>query len=90
MAETIVQAKSEENLKQLIDSKNLLQQWAITRLGENPHYRIINESGPDHAKLFTAEVRLQGKVYGVGQGRRKQEAEKQAAEEALHKLGVRG
>lgn len=71
----------------LIDSKNRFQQWALANIGENPHYEIIGESGPDHAKKFTAQVSVQEVVYGVGQGRRKQDAQKRAAEEALKRLG---
>ena len=72
----------------LIDSKNRFQQWALANIGENPLYEIIAESGPDHAKEFTAQVSVQAVVYGVGQGRRKQDAQKRAAEAALKRLGV--
>ena len=66
-----------------IDSKNRFQQWALSNLGAKPTYQIIAESGPDHAKQFTAQVLINGKVYGQGTDRRKQEAEKRAAESAL-------
>jgi ribonuclease-3 len=70
----------------LVDPKNQLQQWSLDRFGEHPRYFIIHESGPDHAKEFTAEVRIKGNVYGIGRDRRKQEAEKRAAEQALAQL----
>ena len=66
-----------------IDSKNLFQQWAFANCQTKPQYKIIAESGPDHAKEFTAQVSVLGKVYGVGTDRRKQEAEKRAAEMAI-------
>ncbi len=66
-----------------IDSKNRFQQWALSHHGKHPTYQIIAESGPDHAKEFTAQVSIHEKVYGIGKGRRKQEAEKRAAEAAL-------
>ena len=72
----------------LIDSKNRFQQWALANIGENPLYEIVAESGPDHAKEFTAQVSVQAVVYGVGQGRRKQDAQKRAAEAALKRLGI--
>ncbi|MFP5268941.1 ribonuclease III [Coleofasciculus sp.] len=72
----------------LVDSKGRFQQWALEKFVQNPEYFIIDESGLDHAKEFTAEVRVNGKVYGVGKGRRKQDAEKLAAEAALKKVGV--
>jgi ribonuclease III len=65
-----------------IDSKNRLQQWALAHHQTKPTYQIVAESGPDHAKEFTAQVIIQGKVYGRGKDRRKQEAEKRAAEAA--------
>jgi ribonuclease III len=67
----------------LIDSKNRLQQWALSKYGKNPTYQIIDASGPDHAKEFTARVSIDNVVYGTGTGRRKQEAQKRAAEAAL-------
>jgi ribonuclease III len=66
-----------------IDSKNRFQQWALANFQTPPQYQIIAESGPDHAKQFTAQVSILGKIYGVGKDRRKQEAEKRAAEAAL-------
>ena len=69
-----------------IDSKNRFQQWALANYQTKPEYRIITESGPDHAKEFTAQVSINREIYGVGTAHRKQEAEKKAAEVALHKL----
>ena len=69
-----------------IDSKNRFQQWALANYKVRPIYQIIAESGPDHAKQFTAHVSINGRVYGVGEGSRKQEAEKKAAENALEKI----
>ena len=54
-------------------------------------YHLIGESGPDHAKTFQMEVRLNGKAIGAGQGRSKKEAEQAAAKAAvlsLEKAGV--
>lgn len=71
-----------------IDSKNRFQQWALSHYREPPQYQIIDESGPDHAKKFTAQVSVKGVVYGTGCDRRKQEAEKRAAESALKKIDL--
>ena len=88
VADSIVFPQSDADPKNLIDSKGRFQQWALAKFVQNPEYAIIDESGPDHAKEFTAEVRVNGKVYGVGKGRRKQDAEKHAAEVALKKVGL--
>lgn len=69
-----------------IDSKNRFQQWALANYKTKPQYQIINESGPDHAKQFTAQVSINSKTYGIGTAHRKQEAEKKAAEEALSRI----
>lgn len=72
--------------RSFIDSKNRLQQWALARYKEIPQYQIIAESGTDNAKEFTAQVSIKGTVYGIGKGRRKKEAQKQAAISALQQL----
>jgi ribonuclease III len=82
VADSIVFAQS------ALNSKSLFQEWAQGKYGENPQYFIIKESGPDHAKVYTSEVRLKGKVYGIGMGSSKQAAEKSAAQEALKKVGL--
>lgn len=69
-----------------LNSKSMLQEWALAKYGENPQYFLIKESGPDHAKVYTTEVRLKGKLYGSGMGRSKQAAEKSAAQNALKKV----
>jgi ribonuclease-3 len=88
VADSIVFPQSDADPKSLIDSKGRFQQWALAKFVQNPEYFIIDESGPDHAKEFTAQVRVNGAVYGVGKGRRKQDAEKHAAEVALKKVGL--
>ncbi|MEB3886458.1 ribonuclease III [Lyngbya sp. CCY1209] len=83
-----VSATGDRQPAHLLDSKNRFQQWSLAELGAIPRYHIVGESGPDHAKEFVAEVRVGDRIYGVGRGRRKQDAEKRAAEDALVKLGA--
>jgi ribonuclease-3 len=61
------------------DAKSRLQEWSQAALGVTPHYRIVTEEGPDHAKTFVAEALLGEAVAGQGQGRSKQAAEQAAA-----------
>ena len=49
-------------------------------------YRLVGESGPDHAKEFTMEVALNGARVGSGTGHSKKEAEQMAARAAIEKL----
>ena len=96
LAETLVndslgsQSKDFKSLTQpqatFIDSKNRFQQWALANYQTKPQYKIIAEFGPDHAKEFTAQVSVLETVYGVGTGKRKQEAEKRAAEAAFKQI----
>lgn len=71
-----------------VNYKSRFQEWALMQVGKNPEYVVIGQSGPDHAREFTAEVRVMGRKYGEGQGRRKQDAEKAAAKSALEGLGL--
>jgi ribonuclease-3 len=67
------------------DYKTALQEMAAQQLNTLPEYQL-SESGPDHAKRFEAEVRLNGTTYGSGSGRSKKEAEQAAAREAVERL----
>ena len=49
----------------------------------NPTYRIVAQTGPDHAKTFTAQVDWNHLALGRGQGASKQLAESAAAIDAL-------
>jgi len=71
-----------------IEPKGLLQHYAQTEHDQIPEYAVIDESGPDHAKTFTVDVLINGKVYGTGTGRRRGEAEKKAAIAALKSLNL--
>jgi ribonuclease III len=71
-----------------VNVKSRFQEWALAEFGKNPKYAIVNQSGPDHAREFTAIVQVGSRIFGEGKGRRKQDAEKAAAEEALKRLGL--
>ena len=64
-----------------LDWKTSLQELTAAELLGVPEY-VVDESGPDHEKTFTATVRVAGRSYGRGVGRSKKEAEQQAAEAA--------
>ncbi|HBC84483.1 MAG TPA: ribonuclease III [Clostridiales bacterium] len=85
-----------ENLKDYIeiaskhvgmkDYKTVLQEKLQEHGDVKIKYDIINESGPDHDKTFTARVSLNAKVLAVGDGRTKKEAEMEAAKKALENM----
>lgn len=66
-----------------IDPKSQLQELIQSREGLTPSYKVISEEGPDHDKLFTVGVFIDGKQIGKGSGPSKQAGQQQAAEEAL-------
>lgn len=68
------------------DYKTALQEYIQRESGHTLAYRLIGESGPDHAKTFEMEVLLNGEPVGAGEGRSKKEAEQAAAKAALAKL----
>lgn len=67
------------------DSKNNLQEYLQKRKMDF-RYEIVEESGPEHNKIFLIEVIVDGKSLGQGQGRTKKMAEQQAAGAALLNL----
>ena len=68
-----------------LDWKTSLQELCASEDLGVPEY-LIEDDGPDHAKTFTARVRVGEGVYGHGVGRSKKEAEQQAAESAYRAL----
>jgi ribonuclease-3 len=68
------------------DAKSILQELSQAHLGHTPRYRTVNARGPDHDKVFTVGVTINGVTYGRGQGRSKQLAAQAAATEALNQL----
>lgn len=65
------------------DSKSFLQEVVQAKGFTAPTYRVVNESGPDHDKQFTVEVLVNHQSAGVGNGKSKQAAQQQAAQQAL-------
>ena len=70
------------------DPKNRLQELAARLDLSLPSYRVT-DTGPDHAKVFSAEVTLGGEVLGRGTGSSKKLAERLAAVVALEVLSAR-
>lgn len=71
------------------DYKTLLQEHTQQQSLGPLEYRIVDERGPAHERVFIAEVFLQDRKLGQGAGRSKKEAEQHAAARALEALKVR-
>lgn len=70
------------------DYKTALQEIIQRNPEESVTYILTGESGPDHDKLFTVEVKLNSNTIGRGSGRNKKQAEQAAAKEALQLMGA--
>lgn len=68
-----------------MDAKSHLQEKAQAADGATPVYRVMEEEGPDHDKIFTVGVYVNDKLMGTGSGPSKQIGQQQAATEALQK-----
>jgi ribonuclease III len=68
-----------------LDWKTSLQELGAGQGLGAPVYDV-EDTGPDHAKTFTAVVLLAGQIRGKGTGRTKKAAEQEAAEAAWHSL----
>lgn len=74
--------------KSYIDFKSSLQEIIQEQTRISPVYRVTKSEGPDHAKTFWVDVVAGGdKILGSGVGKSKQEAESDAAKNALEKMG---
>jgi len=69
------------------DSKSRFQEEAQEKENVTPTYNVISESGPDHAKYFEIGIYLNNELIAKGQGSSKQEAEIDAASNALKTKG---
>ena len=69
--------------KSFKDAKSLFQEQSQERAGITPNYKVLRESGPDHAKHFIIGVFLKEELVAEGDGYSKQEAEDAAAKNGL-------
>jgi ribonuclease-3 len=65
------------------DPKSHLQEVSQRIDGATPVYKVTSEEGPDHDKVFTLGVYVNGKLMGKGAGSSKQSAQQEAARAAL-------
>jgi ribonuclease-3 len=68
--------------------KSKLLEYCQANTDYVPEYRVIEQEGPEHNKLFTVEVSINERALGIGKGRTKKQAEQEAASNALKNLDV--
>jgi ribonuclease III len=82
-------SKTDELVRQksFKDPKSLLQEAVQARKQNSPIYKVVEEEGPPHAKIFTIGVFINKELFGTGKGKSKQDAEEKAAIQALERIG---
>lgn len=77
----------DENFEKF-NAKAVLQEYTQSLNKKIPHYKIVEEIGPQHDKIFVVEVSYMEEILAVGRGKTKREAEQDAAYNACIKLKV--
>jgi ribonuclease-3 len=67
----------------LLDSKTELQKISQQKFDTLPEYKVIEEKGPEHEKVFFVEVTVGDSLKVIGSGRSKKKAEQDSAKKAL-------
>ncbi len=67
-------------------AKSVLQELSYARTGRAPHYRLVSDDGPAHARQYVVEAIVDGVALGHGVGRSRREAETEAAHDAVTAL----
>lgn len=70
-----------------VDPKSRFQELSQEKMKITPHYEVLKEVGPDHAKHFTVGVFLEKDLVAKGEGTSKQEAQVYAAQNGLRAKG---
>ena len=76
----------EQDLLSFYDHKTQLQEIVQARYKVTPSYHLLQTHGPDHAKTFEVEVRMNGKILAMATGLSKKEAEQNAARAAIQSV----
>ncbi|MBI4225915.1 ribonuclease III [Candidatus Roizmanbacteria bacterium] len=72
--------------KLYLSPKSSLQEYTQAKFKVTPTYKVLEEVGPEHNRIFKIEILIKGKKHGVGIGKSKKEAEEQAAKKTLEKM----
>ncbi|MBO4674469.1 MAG: ribonuclease III [Elusimicrobiaceae bacterium] len=78
--------KTQQLTADMKDYKSDLQEFLQKRGPQTPEYEIVQTVGPEHDKVFTVRVSLNGRALGTGKGHNKKQAEQAAAQNALEQL----
>lgn len=82
----LMKEEIEDALAHDTDYKSRLQELTAETVKKIPVYRVVEASGPEHAKWFRCAAVLDGDVIGEGEGSTKKDAQQQAAHQAMEKM----
>lgn len=68
--------------------KGRLQEIVQRKWRTNPHYRVVKQSGPAHARTFFIQAEINNAPAGSGRGSCKRDAEQNAAQDAIKKMSM--
>jgi len=68
-----------------LSSKSRLQEIIQSKYKKTPIYKVLDEKGPEHKRIFKIGVYFNNKLLGEGTAPSKKEAEEEAAKQALLK-----
>lgn len=94
-AEQFIEKNILSNLEDILasgswrDPKSHLQEVSQRIDNQTPLYKVLEEEGPDHDKVFTLGVFVGDRLMGKGTGHSKQTAQQQAARMALQAYAKR-
>lgn len=69
-----------------VDYKTKIQEYVQKSPLRKIEYVLVDESGPDHEKLFVTELYISDELYGTGSGRTKKESEQNAARVGFERI----
>ena len=78
--------RTQELVQDTQDFKSSLQEYLQKKGRSTPVYEVIQTVGPEHDKVFTVQVSVNGRTLGTGKGHNKKLAEQAAAQNALENL----
>ena len=87
MENVVVELDEVLKSKSYMDPKSYFQEKSQEVEKVTPSYKLIKEWGPDHDKHFVVGVFLDSKKVAEGEGRSKQEAQREAAKNGLETKG---
>ena len=83
---TLFTSRINTPLPRYTDYKTQLQEITQCKQGQTLLYELTGENGPDHNKLFTVVVKINGNIIGTGEGKSKKSAEQEAAKAAVNNI----